>query len=332
MSPNPLPYLHPFGAKWLLLLPSHKYVLLKNGVSIAAQDKTRCTALDEAVYNQHWDVVELLLKEYFRVVVPAVRGKYKTGTHLSPETKLVYFLVQSQGTLSTAAAETNSTRPRTRSTTEQGLDVQRTIVAALKVKFVNVFFLLAVADPEVLSEVLSGSPCLHEQSRRLLPSRLNREADKELLAHLAQAGYTLPEPAPHLPSPEPPVRWRPRQPSTFLSVPSRPDPPPLTIEQRSFLWACEAGYAQRVHKSLQTHGDKIVNAAGPRHRTPLHVAAQQGHLEVVKLLVEHGADLAATTFLGTTAEVLAERFKKRDVAAYLKAKTEEAAGTPRRGE
>jgi ankyrin repeat protein len=29
--------------------------------------------------------------------------------------------------------------------------------------------------------------------------------------------------------------------------------------------------------------------------TPLHLAAREGHLEVVKLLVEHGADLTATT-------------------------------------
>ncbi|KAH7252720.1 hypothetical protein BKA59DRAFT_475145 [Fusarium tricinctum] len=58
---------------------------------------------------------------------------------------------------------------------------------------------------------------------------------------------------------------------------------------------------------------------GVRNRTPLHTAAQRGHLEIVKLLVDYGADLTATTFFGSTAEKLAEKYHHPAVAAFLKA-------------
>ena len=108
--------------------------------------------------------------------------------------------------------------------------------------------------------------------------------------------------------------------------------------QRVFQDICEVGSAHEVQRWLQTDGKDIINAAGPRHRTPLHVAAQKGHLEVLKLLVEHGADLKATTFWGSTAEELAEKFKNGATAAFLKAEREKVgdagagAGASRQGE
>jgi len=71
------------------------------------------------------------------------------------------------------------------------MDIQRTITAALDGAFDEVFFFLAVVDPEVIGDVLSDAPCLHEKAQQLLPIHLNRETDKDLLSHLAQAGYTL---------------------------------------------------------------------------------------------------------------------------------------------
>ena len=46
---------------------------------------------------------------------------------------------------------------------------------------------------------------------------------------------------------------------------------------------CETGNTSKVHDYLQTHGSTAVNISGIRHRTPLHSAAQEGHLEIVKL-------------------------------------------------
>ncbi len=38
-------------------------ILVERGVSLTVQDKRRCTALDDAVFRRHWDVVEFLLGE-----------------------------------------------------------------------------------------------------------------------------------------------------------------------------------------------------------------------------------------------------------------------------
>jgi ankyrin repeat protein len=56
----------------------------------------------------------------------------------------------------------------------------------------------------------------------------------------------------------------------------------------------------------------------PSHTSCLHDAAGGGHLACVKLLVEHGAFLAAEDGNGENAERVAERFGHPAVAAYLK--------------
>jgi hypothetical protein len=154
----------------------------------------------------------------------------------------------------------------------------------LKEWFSGVFFLLAVVDPKVLSEVLTDVPRLREQAASWLPSYLDWKTDKELISRLTQVGYTLPPPTP----------------PTFHDI-------------------CAAGSVYEVQRWLQTEGKDIVNVAGPRNRMPLHAAAQAGNLEVVKLLVEYGADLTAKTFRGSTAESLADTFNRAAVAAFLKA-------------
>ena len=54
--------------------------------------------------------------------------------------------------------------------------------------------------------------------------------------------------------------------------------------------------------------------------TPLHWAARQGHLAVVQYLVEQRADVNATNDHGTTPRALAAQGGHTDVVAYLRSK------------
>lgn len=139
---------------------------------------------------------------------------------------------------------------------------------------------------------------MREIAKWLLPRRLNRQTDKELITHLFRAGYTLPPPG----APDPPAS---------------PAQPTLSPAQQVFHKMCEAGSTDEVRRRLQA-GGQDVNEVGIRNRTPLFVAAQRGHLEVVELLVDYGADLMARTYTGRTAEDLAEKYHCPTVAAFLK--------------
>jgi len=59
------------------------------------------------------------------------------------------------------------------------------------------------------------------------------------------------------------------------------------------------------------------NAHTKVNRTPLHLAAQEGHLPIVQLFVAHGADLHAIDMvnLHTFTETLIMFVKTRDVSA-----------------
>jgi len=59
----------------------------------------------------------------------------------------------------------------------------------------------------------------------------------------------------------------------------------------------------------------------PDGSTPLHYAAAQGHLEVVKLLVEHGADWTLVNERGKTAEQWALENHHDAVVEYLESLT-----------
>ena len=56
----------------------------------------------------------------------------------------------------------------------------------------------------------------------------------------------------------------------------------------------------------------------PDGATPLHYAAANGHLEVVKYLVEKGADVKRANENGLTAEEWARQKGHLDVVEYLR--------------
>ncbi|KAF5968536.1 Pfs NACHT ankyrin domain-containing protein [Fusarium coicis] len=225
-----------------------------------------------------------ILKEYFRTVVPVVQEKYIHQPITQPIPKLIWLLMQSQRTM------TMGTRSQTRgANTNLIRNLQGAVVNALDTGCQAIFFLVGAIEPAILKNILTVNPAIREKARKWLPSRLNRLTDKDLIACLSKAGFTLPPPSPSF---RPPTH--------------------------SLYDACEAGSIAEAQKRLQ-EGREDVDMLGPRNRTPLHAAAQQGYLDIVKLLVDYGADIMATTFFGSTAEKLAEKYHHPAVIAFLKA-------------
>lgn len=228
-----------------------------------------------------------ILKEYFRTVLPIVQGKYVNQPITLPIPKLVWHFMQSQRTM------TMGTRSQTREANANHIrNLQDATVTALDSSFDAVFFLVSVIEPAILNMVLTSDPAIRRKAWERLPSKLNCQTDKDLIACLARAGFTLPPPP--------------------------PPPPPFLPSIHSLYDACEAGSITKAQRFLQKRPESV-NILGPRNRAPLHAAAQQGHLEIVKLLIDYGADLKATTFFGSTAEKLAEKYHQTAVTAFLKA-------------
>jgi len=64
-------------------------------------------------------------------------------------------------------------------------------------------------------------------------------------------------------------------------------------------------------------GGADVNAAGDLGSTPLHEAVEQGHLEVVKFLLEHGASPTVKNELGKTPCDIARDDERADLTRIL---------------
>jgi hypothetical protein len=85
----------------------------------------------------------------------------------------------------------------------------------------------------------------------------------------------------------------------------------------SFFDSVRQGKADSVKYCLDNWEWLVGNTANPTKAPPLVIAAQEGHLPVVKMLCEHSADINAGDAGGMTAIMYAGKHGQRDVARYL---------------
>ena len=65
---------------------------------------------------------------------------------------------------------------------------------------------------------------------------------------------------------------------------------PLPLKATALYYAALCGFSVLANYLIVAHGEDV-NANCGRHGTPLHAALFEGHLEVVRLLLNHGADV-----------------------------------------
>ena len=98
------------------------------------------------------------------------------------------------------------------------------------------------------------------------------------------------------------------------------DPSKKTITAKldgvvALCWAVSKGDLNEIQQLLAMGVD--LNDADYDGRTPLHVAASEGHLKAVQFLVEHGALVTAKDRWGNTAQNDAKRGHREDILDYL---------------
>ena len=70
-----------------------------------------------------------------------------------------------------------------------------------------------------------------------------------------------------------------------------------------------------------------INAVDNDHVSALMWASKNGHLDIVKKMVELGADIHMTNMLGETAADIAIKAKKNEIAEYLSALADNSSTT-----
>jgi ankyrin repeat protein len=96
---------------------------------------------------------------------------------------------------------------------------------------------------------------------------------------------------------------------------------PASDSVTSVVHAAATGYWADVRSLLAAGGDVAGTQEHDFNRTALHYAASAAPLDVVKLLVERGADLAAKDAqFDATPLGWAEYFGRDDIAEYLRAR------------
>ncbi|XP_043928580.1 ankyrin repeat domain-containing protein 49 isoform X2 [Protopterus annectens] len=86
--------------------------------------------------------------------------------------------------------------------------------------------------------------------------------------------------------------------------------------EQLILWAAEKNRLSTV-KRLLSENHSLINSRDGDNYTPLHRAAYNGHLEIVRELVGHGADVHAVTVDGWTPLHSACKWNNAKVASFL---------------
>ncbi len=81
--------------------------------------------------------------------------------------------------------------------------------------------------------------------------------------------------------------------------------------------ASENGHAEVVYLLLQRNADVDIRSTNDLKWTPLHFASENGHAKVVSLLLEHGADINARSTWHSTPLMLASRNGHLEVVRLL---------------
>ena len=89
------------------------------------------------------------------------------------------------------------------------------------------------------------------------------------------------------------------------------------VDPEEMLKACQQGDLDKV-RELLSRDSTLVNAKDAYHKTPLHLAAENGHKAIVELLIRHGADLSARDQFNHTALDRAIEGEHEEVAELLR--------------
>lgn len=81
-------------------------------------------------------------------------------------------------------------------------------------------------------------------------------------------------------------------------------------------YAATAGHLELIRLLLEHHA--YIDAESPNKTTPLMMASRNGNIQVVQLLIEQGADVELKNALGMTALDFAESVEQRENAALLR--------------
>eukprot|EP00927_Polykrikos_kofoidii_P055928 TRINITY_DN50111_c0_g1_i1.p1 TRINITY_DN50111_c0_g1~~TRINITY_DN50111_c0_g1_i1.p1 ORF type:complete len:146 (+),score=25.20 TRINITY_DN50111_c0_g1_i1:70-507(+) len=97
-------------------------------------------------------------------------------------------------------------------------------------------------------------------------------------------------------------------------VPARPAKEPA---EREFLVSAQRGDSVAVLAAIERHGINILEVLNPRGQTALILAAIEGHVDVTRVLLEHGADVEATDRSQGVPLAYAARAKHVEVVTLL---------------
>jgi hypothetical protein len=92
------------------------------------------------------------------------------------------------------------------------------------------------------------------------------------------------------------------------------------LTHSTVLWLAATLGQSEITKTLAQLGCNVnhYNSQYGQMMTPLHVAAREGHLETVKILIQYGADKNLKTSDGSTPLDLAKEMKHQDIVEFLK--------------